>query len=99
MKKIPAHKIKQYLQRPDGEIDLHGFSREEAIKELETFVLRAERLHWLSVKVITGRGLNSPGGVSVIKQVTELWLRTHNYQFKIAKGNEGGPGSLIVSID
>lgn len=98
MKRIPSHKIKQFISLPDGEIDLHGLFREEAIKELADFLYRAESLHWQSVKVITGRGLNSPGGVSVVKQATETWLRTHNYQYKTAKGKEGGPGSIIVSI-
>jgi len=98
MKRIPNHKIKQFIRLPDGEIDLHGLFRDEAIKELADFLCRAESLHWQSVKVITGRGLNSPGGVSVLKQATEAWLRIHKYQYKTAKGKEGGPGSIIVSI-
>ncbi len=98
MKRISSHKIKQYLHRPDGEIDLHGLFREEAIKELEEFLARAERLHWQSVKVITGRGLNSPGGKAIIKENVQIWLRSHNYSFKSAKSSEGGPGSLIVSL-
>lgn len=98
MKKISNHKIKQYLRRPDGEIDLHGLSREEAIKELKDFLSRADSLHWQSVKVITGRGLNSPDGVSILKQSVQIWLRSHNYAFTAAKNKEGGPGSIIVSI-
>ena len=98
MKRIPSHKIKHYISLPDGEIDLHGLFRDEAIKELTDFLHRAESLHWQSVKVITGRGLNSPGGVSVLKEAVETWLRIHNYQYKTAKGKQGGPGSIIVSI-
>ncbi len=98
MKRIPSHKIKQFIRLPDGEIDLHGLFRDEAIKELADFLYRAESLHWQSVKVITGRGLNSPGGKAIIKENVQIWLRSHNYSFRLAKNREGGPGSLIVNL-
>lgn len=99
MKKISHHTIKQFLRRPDGEIDLHGLTRLEAIKELENFLRQANNMRWESVKVITGRGLNSPDGKAVLKESVIQWLGENGYKYSIAKGKEGGPGSVIVTID
>lgn len=99
MKRISSHKIKQYLQQPDGELDLHGLSKAQALAELEVFLQRAERLEWQRVKVITGRGLNSPEGFSIVKESTLTWLKNNHYKHRIAKIKEGGAGCIIVTIN
>ncbi|HRH32564.1 MAG TPA: Smr/MutS family protein [bacterium] len=98
MKRLPSHKIKQYLERPDGELDLHGQTKLEALHEVQLFLRRAEILGWHRVKIITGRGLNSPDGKAVLKESVSNWLRQADYKFKEASGKEGGPGSLVVDI-
>ena len=99
MKRLPSHKLKQYLGRPDGELDLHGFTRLDALAELEIFLRKAEFLHWSKVKIITGRGLNSPEGRGILKESVIDWLVKNRYRYNIASGKEGGPGSVIVDLD
>lgn len=98
MKRLSSHKIKQYLGRPDGELDLHGLRQDEAMAELADFLEKAERLGWDKVRIVTGRGLNSPGGQGVLKMRTESFLASHGYRFQRAKVAEGGDGCLIVTI-
>lgn len=61
------------------EIDLHGLIVYEAIKEIRGFLL-----NYLAkdsrVIIITGRGLNSPGGEAKIKPAVIEWLDEHNYE-------------------
>ncbi len=98
MKRLPEHKLRQYLSRPDGELDLHGFTRQETLSELESFLNKAESLQWHKVKIITGRGLNSPEGRAILREVVVEWLNNNRYRYSIASGKEGGPGSVIVDL-
>lgn len=98
MKRLSVQKIKQYLERPDGELDLHGLRQDEAMAELADFLHKAERLGWERVKIITGRGLNSPDGRGVLRDRAEAFLRSHNYRFQAAKLADGGAGCLMVDI-
>lgn len=98
MKRLSPHKLKHYLNRPDGDLDLHGLTVVEALVETKQFLQEAERHHWQKVRVITGRGLNSPSGRAVVKEAVGEWLVSHGYRFQIAKGPDGGPGSLIISL-
>lgn len=98
MKRLASHKVKQYLSRPDGELDLHGLTVREALEETARFLEHAERQHWQKVRIITGRGLNSPAGKAVLKEAIGKWLLDYGYRYRSATGQEGGPGSLIVSL-
>lgn len=98
MSRLPSHKLKQYLERPEGDLDLHGLNRNEAEREVGDFLDKAASLGWERVKIITGRGLNSPDGQSVLKEHIQAYLRDHSYRFRVARGSEGGPGSLIVEL-
>ena len=98
MSRLPSHKLKQYLERPEGELDLHGLNRIESEREVGDFLDKAASLGWKKVKIITGRGLNSPSGHAILKEHVQAYLRRHSYRFRIAKGSEGGPGSLIVEL-
>jgi DNA-nicking Smr family endonuclease len=99
MVKIAKHKLKNYLNRPDGELDLHGFTKTESLVALSDFLNNAHQLNWQRVRIITGKGINSPGGKFVIREVVMEWLRNQNYRFSFAKSKEGGAGSIIVEIN
>ncbi len=98
MARISQHKLKQYLNRPDGELDLHGLRVLEAGDELRNFLTQAERRQWSKVKIITGRGLNSPEGRGVLKEYVEGYLGREGYRFREAAGADGGAGCLVVDI-
>lgn len=98
MPRLSHHKVQRYLNRPDGELDLHGFRVAEAGVELRRFLYEAGQRDWLKVRIITGRGLNSPDGRSVLKAYVKEYLSDEGYRFREAKGPEGGAGALIVDV-
>lgn len=81
-----------------GEIDLHGFNRDEARAALAAFLrdslLRGKRC----IRVIHGKGLGSPGRVSILKQLSRGWLaqREEILAFCQAGPRDGGEGALLV---
>lgn len=98
MVKIAKHKLKKYLNRPDGELDLHGFTKTESLSALREFMSNAHELGWQRVQIITGKGLNSPYGKPIIRESVIEWLQDQSYRFNFAKSKEGGSGSIIVEI-
>ena len=87
--------------RLDYELDLHGLTRDEAIESLEAFIASAVRRQQKAVLVITGQGLNSPGG-PVLHGAVSAWLREHGRdlvaEFAPAPRDMGGDGALVVFL-
>jgi DNA-nicking Smr family endonuclease len=83
-----------------GEIDLHGFRREEAREALAEFMRDAHRRGWRCVRVVHGKGLGSPGKTPVLKGRVQSWLIQKNevLAFVQARGDEGGAGALVVLL-
>ena len=85
------------------QIDLHGLSREEARCAVEEFVARASRFRSCCVKIIHGRGINSPNDKAVLKESLQLWLSTrrmsrHVVAYASAPLNDGGVGAIYVLL-
>ena len=59
-----------------GYIDLHGLSRVEAREAVEEFITRMSRQGSCCVKIIHGRGINSPSDKAVLKEHLQRWLAT-----------------------
>lgn len=55
------------------ELDLHGYTRDEAAVRIENFILTAHGKGFRTVRVITGKGLHSEGP-AVLSQVAEKKL-------------------------
>jgi DNA-nicking Smr family endonuclease len=85
---------------PQDKIDLHGLNREEAHKALSSFIAAALAQGKRCVRVIHGKGLGSPGGVSILKQLSRDWLaqREEILAFCQANPHEGGSGALLVLL-
>jgi DNA-nicking Smr family endonuclease len=83
-----------------GEIDLHGFRREEAREALAGFLRDAEKRGWRCVRVVHGKGLGSPGKTPVLKGKVHSWLAQKNevLAFVQARGDEGGAGAVVVLL-
>ena len=83
-----------------GEIDLHGLTRDEARAALGEFLAGALLRGWRCVRVVHGKGLRSPGKVGVLKQLSRGWLaqREEILAFCQARANEGGSGALRVLL-
>jgi DNA-nicking Smr family endonuclease len=96
--------VTRKLRRGDwsiqGEIDLHGFRREDARHALADFVREAHRRGWRCVRVVHGKGLGSPGRTPVLKGKVQGWLIQKNevLAFVQARADEGGAGALVVLL-
>jgi len=82
------------------EIDLHGMRREEARENLSAFIRLAHRDGLRCVRVVHGKGQNSPGKVPVLKGRVQSWLVQKNQvlAFVQARADEGGAGALVVLL-
>ena len=83
-----------------GEIDLHGMTRDEARAALGDFLASALVHGQRCVRVVHGKGLRSPGKVGVLKQLSRGWLaqREEILAFCQARAHEGGSGALRVLL-
>lgn len=85
------------------QIDLHGLGRDDARDAVETFIERAARYRACCVKIIHGRGINSPSEKPVLKECVQRWLSTrrmsrHVVAFASAPLKDGGVGALYVLL-
>ena len=83
-----------------AELDLHGYTREEARDALGAFIGGCLARGLRCVRVIHGKGHSSPGGLSVLKTLSRQWLarREEILAFCAAKPRDGGEGALIVLL-
>jgi len=82
------------------EIDLHGHTRDAARHALAHFLMRCLHQGIRCVRVVTGRGLRSPGQLAVLRILTRNWLaqRQEVLAYCQAKPVDGGEGALIVLL-
>lgn len=82
----------------EAELDLHGYTVDEARLEVEDFLCecRAEGLG--KVRVITGKGLHSENQTGVLRAYVKRMLDAQDLRYEYAKYNEGGEGALDVYL-
>ena len=95
MKKIKRNK---YLQNLQDEIDLHGLTREEARVSLLNFLENAKNKKYNRVRVITGKGLHSENGQSVLGGYIRNLLEKEGLNYSAAKICDGGSGAIDVQM-
>jgi DNA-nicking Smr family endonuclease len=87
--------------RVDFELDLHGLTKDEALENLERFVVGAYNRGQKGVLVITGKGNNSPGE-PVLRTAVAAWLRDAGkgmvVEFVQAPKELGGGGAFVVFL-
>lgn len=81
-------------------LDLHGLRVREAIDASEQFLRQAQRAGEPIVRIVYGKGLGSPGGRGVLREVIPHWLE-HAGASLIARYERqpdpsGGDGSVKV---
>lgn len=83
-----------------GEIDLHGMTAAAAAPALAGFLAHACRERMTCVRVITGKGLSSPGMKPVLRPRVAAWLRSDErvLAFTAAPRHDGGTGALYVLL-
>lgn len=84
-----------------GQVDLHGLTRDEARGALGAFLQDAAKRGWRCVRVVHGKGLGSPRREPVLKGKVRAWLvqRQEVLAFTQARGPDGGAGAVIVLLD
>ncbi|NOZ41874.1 MAG: DNA mismatch repair protein MutS [Alphaproteobacteria bacterium] len=96
-------KLRRGRVRPEGRIDLHGLTGDQAYSALcryiETAYDRGKRL----ILVITGKGGAKPGARGVLKSRVPEWLSQPPLarlitSFHTARGEHGGGGALYVVV-
>ena len=90
------------LRRPDDEIDLHGKTRDEAIKIVQKFVLDCYQKNLRSALIITGKGHHSAEKDPVLKREVKLWLERNGdsyiTNFHEAPPRFGGSGAILLNF-
>ncbi len=82
------------------ELDLHGYTTDEARRELVEFIHRARNNGERCVRIIHGKGLRSQTGEPVLKQKVRHWLmqKEEILAFVEASPTSGGSGAVIVLL-
>jgi len=83
-----------------GELDLHGLTRDEARASLSRFIAAALQQGRRCLRIIHGKGHGSPGRVPVLKHLSRGWLaqREDILAFCQARPHDGGEGALLVLL-
>lgn len=81
-------------------LDLHGFTSDEARRELVSFLDRCAIRRLGCVLVIHGKGLSSKNREAVLKNKVRSWLTQRNdiLAFCQAKPVDGGSGAVMVLL-
>jgi len=87
----------------EAHLDLHGCNAEQAMDSVLFFVRESYLMGRRVVLLVTGRGLNSPGGLGVLKQEVQNWLTRDPLKrvvlaFCTAQPRDGGTGALYVLL-
>jgi len=95
--------LREGLYSIQDQIDLHGMSRVEARTAVEEFIVRMSRQRSCCVKIIHGRGINSPNDRAVLKESLNRWLATrkmsrHVVAYASAPFKDGGVGAIYVLL-
>ena len=90
------------FKRPDDEIDLHGKTRDEAIKMVQKFVIDCYQKNFRSALIITGKGYHSAENAPVLKREVRLWLERNGdaylSDFQEAPPRFGGSGAIWLNF-
>ena len=90
------------LKRPDDEIDLHGKTRDEAIKMVQKFVIDCYQKNFRSALIITGKGYHSAEKDPVLKREVKFWLERNGESyisdFHEAPQRFGGSGAIWINF-
>jgi DNA-nicking Smr family endonuclease len=95
--------LRNGLYSIQGQIDLHGLSRSEAQIAVEDYITRMSRFRSCCIKIIHGRGINSPQDRATLKEALQRLLATrrmsrHVVAYASAPSKDGGVGAVYVLL-
>jgi DNA-nicking Smr family endonuclease len=89
--------MNKYQKTPDITLDLHGLTVSEARKRLLQLVSDSAN-KGNHVRIITGKGNHSAGGVAKIQLEVKDFLNRQGISWKYGKVNEGGEGVIEFAM-
>jgi len=95
-----ARKLRRGHWTLQGEIDLHGYTVDQARSALGQFLREAIKHGARCVRVVHGKGLGSKDRQPVLKGKVRAWLvqREEVVAFVQARAADGGSGALVVLL-
>ena len=95
--------LRNGLYSIQGQIDLHGLNRAEAQIAVEEYIVRMSRFRSCCVKIIHGRGINSPSDRTTLKDSLQRLLSTRRMSryvvaYASAPSRDGGVGAVYVLL-
>ena len=95
-----ANKLRRGKWSIQRQVDLHGMRTDEAREALTAFIRDAHKQGIRCVRVVTGKGLGSPGKTPVLKNKVHKWLvqKSEVVAFVQAQPAQGGAGALVVLL-
>ncbi len=100
---ITVGKLQAGQFSPEAHLDLHGLNALQAYQRLVGFMRNAYMRNQRTVLLVPGRGLNSPNGMSVLREKVQTWLTQEPFRrvvlaFCTAQPADGGAGALYVLL-
>jgi DNA mismatch repair protein MutS2 len=98
--------LARLLKQSSGDVkptlDLHGLSVKDALLETREFVTASYRAGLPVVRVIYGKGMGSPGGKGVLREVIPRWCQKEGSEwverFQREVDLKGGDGSILLYL-
>ncbi len=98
--------LEKLLHQSSGDIkptlDLHGLSVKEALEQTRDFVMASHRSGLPVVRVVYGKGLGSPGGKGVLREVIPKWCENEGKawieSFRREVDEKGGDGTILLYL-
>ena len=87
--------------RIQDSLDLHGLLLDVAMKEADEFISSSVKRGLRKVRIVTGKGLHSPGGEAVIRPAIIAYLKASKAVREVdenPKPEDGGSGAVVVIL-
>lgn len=93
-------RLRRGYWRIQDDLDLHGYTRDEARQALSVFLDICAQQKFRCVRVIHGKGLSSKNREPVLKTRVGNWLmqRTDVLAFCQARPEDGGGGAILILL-
>jgi len=98
-KKSPSRKTIRRMA-PQDTLDLHGYTVDEALKELDEFLLRSRRRGLKKVLVIHGKGNHSDSGESILRKKVRRHIADSPVcgEHGVPQSGMGGEGAVWIIL-
>jgi len=86
--------------RIEADLDLHGMTVDQARARLADFILQCVAYDARCVRIVHGKGYNSPNGQSVLRDRVQAWLVGSGdvRAFVQASERDGGAGATLALL-